>query len=88
MLQALKKGQNFESLIGRAEYNSHRMWVCYFPIQICGNSGHGIGTPPSMARFVIFKYMSVVLSLCTLASSGDPVVLCSSIVGSLETLKS
>jgi hypothetical protein len=44
--------------------------------------------PPLKARFVNFKYIYVVLSLRTLASSGDPVVLCSSIGRSPETLKS
>jgi hypothetical protein len=88
MSHALKKDQNFELLTKRTEYNSRRMWVCYFSARTYGNDGRDVGTPPLMARFVIFKCMSIVLSFHTLASSGDPVVLYSSIGGSSETLKS
>jgi hypothetical protein len=41
-----------------------------------------------MSGFFIFKCMFVVLFLQTLASSGDPVVLSSTIEGLLQTLKS
>ena len=35
MSLVVKKGKNFKSLIERAEYNFHELWIRYFPAETC-----------------------------------------------------